>query len=304
MGNGSVSVKSNIDYQLRRFIKIASHSSLSGAAAELSVTQSGLSRQLAGLETYVGQRLFVRHGRGVRITDAGKKLLEATTSAYQLVDSTIVELRDQHGLTDDSLMVATIQTLSYYFMAEVVAKFMAQRPGASVALLGRSSPSVIELVESGKAELGFVYDSAVASDQLEITPLFVEDMCLVVHQNSRFASLPSVDLRKDAPPLVVFPANYALRRMLHTEEFDATVAAEVETVDAMLKLVSLTSGQCILPDLIPTKLLREYHLVGVKIEQPTMRRRIVGVTRKGRPLSAVTSLMLKIAQECAPCTGL
>ncbi|WP_043288993.1 LysR family transcriptional regulator [Paraburkholderia oxyphila] len=296
-------MKSKFDHQLRLFMEIASHSSLSGAAEALSLTQSGLSRHLAGLEAYIGQPLFVRHGRGVRITDAGEKLLEATTTAYQLIDNTLIQLRNQYRVTDGGLNVATIHTLSYYYMAEVVASFMAQKPGASVALLGRSSPSVVELVESGKADLGFVCDSAVVSDQLDVTPLFVEDMCLVVHQSSRFASLSSVDLRKDAPPLVVFPENCELRRMLHTKEFDATVAAEVDSVDAMLKLVSLTGGQCILPDLIATKLLREHHLVGVKIDQPAMSRHIVAVTRKGRPLSAMTLFMMQIALDCAPDTG-
>jgi DNA-binding transcriptional LysR family regulator len=293
-------MKSNVDHQLRLFLEIASHKSLSGAADALALTQSGLSRQLASLEEFIGQPLFVRHGRGVQLTEAGGKLLEAATSAYQLVDNTIVQLRNQHGVTDGSVHVATIHTLTHYFMAEVVAKFMAQRPNAGVALLGRSSPGVVELVESGKAEIGFVYDSAVATDQLEIAPLFEEDMGLVVHQNSAIATRASVDLRQDAPPLVVFPPSYALRRMLHTKEFDATVAAEVETVDAMLRLVSLTNGHCILPNRIPAKLLQEYELVMVKIEQPLMRRRIVAVTRRGRPLSAMTSLMLQIAREVAP----
>jgi DNA-binding transcriptional LysR family regulator len=208
-------------------------------------------------------------------------------------------LRNQHGVTDGSVHVATIQTLSYYFMAEVVARFMAQRPSASVALLGRSSPGVVELVEAGRAEIGFVYDVAVASDELDIAPLFEEHMCLVVHENSKLASHASVDLGEETPPLVVFPASYALRRMLHTKEFDAKVAAEVETVDAMLKLVSLTNGQCILPNLIPAKLLQEYQLVRIRIEQPVMCRRVVAITRRGRPLSSMTALMLQIARESA-----
>jgi DNA-binding transcriptional LysR family regulator len=237
------------------------------------------------------------------LTEAGQKLFDAAASAYRLVDNTIVELRNQHGITDGSLHVATIHTLTYYFMAEVVAKFMSQRPNANVALLGRSSPGVVELVETGKAEIGFVYDSAVASEIIEITPLFEEEMCLVVHEDSRFASAPSVDLRNDAPALVVFPAAYALRRMLHTKEFDAKIAAEVETVDAMLKLVSLTNGQCILPDLIPARLLQEYRLLRVNIAHPMMRRRIVAVTRLGRPLSSMTKLMLEIARETAARVG-
>jgi DNA-binding transcriptional LysR family regulator len=292
-------MKTNVDYQARLFIEIASHKSLSAAAEALSLTQSGLSRHLASLEEFIGQPLFIRHGRGVELTEAGRKLLEVVSAAYQLVDNTILQLRNEHGVTDGSIHVATIHTLSYYFMAEVAAKFMAQRPSASLALLGRSSPGVAELVENGRAEIGFAYDSAVASDQLEITPLFEDTMCLVVHESSRFATRASVDLRAELVPLIAFPVGYALRKMLHTKEFDATVAAEVETVDAMLKLVSMTNGQCILPVLIPEKLLQEYQLVRVKIEQPLMRRWIVAVTRRGRPVSAMTALMLEIARESA-----
>jgi DNA-binding transcriptional LysR family regulator len=292
-------MKSNVDYQARLFIEIAAHKSLSAAAEAMSLTQSGLSRHLASLEEFIGQPLFIRHGRGVELTEAGRKLLEVVSAAYQLVDNTMLQLRNEHGVTDGSIHIATIHTLSYYFMAEVAARFMAQRPSASLALLGRSSPGVVELVESGRAEIGFAYDSAVASDQLEITPLFEDTMCLVVHERSRFATKASVDLRSESVPLVAFPAGYALRKMLHTKEFDATVTAEVETVDAMLKLVSMTNGQCILPDLIPKKLLQEYQLVSVKIEQPMMRRWVVAVTRRGRPLSAMTALMLEIARESA-----
>jgi DNA-binding transcriptional LysR family regulator len=290
-------MKSNLDHQLRLFVEIANCGSLSGAAEALSIAQSGLSRQLASLENSVGQPLFVRNGRGVTPTEAGQKLLEASRSAFQLIDNTLTQLRDQHGVTAGTLNVATIHTLTYYFMAEVVATFMAQRPHAGIALLGRSSPGVVELVEAGRAEIGFVYDSAVASDELEITPLFEEEMCFVVHESSPYAKLKGITLDGETPPLVVFPPGYALRRMLHTRTFNATIAAEVETFDAMLKLVSLTGGQCILPDLIPEKLLREYQLTRVPIEAPLMRRRIVAITRRDKPRSAMTSLLLEIARE-------
>ncbi len=132
-------------------------------------------------------------------------------------------------------------------MAEVVAPIHgAAARMRTVSLMGRSSPSVVELVEAGRAEIGFVYDSAVASDELDITPLFEEEMCFVVHESSRFAALSAISLNGETPPLVVFPAGYALRRnVAYPGVRDATVAAEVETVDAMLKLVSLTNGQCI-----------------------------------------------------------
>jgi len=286
----------NRDQQLRLFLEIAQCKSLSKAADVLGLTQSGLSKQLGSLESFLGQPLFERHGRGVTLTDAGRRLRDITRPAYELVDNAIVQLKEEQGVTEGSLCVATIHTLNYYFIADVIAKFMSQRPKVNVMMLGRSSLEVVELVESGKAEIGFVYDTAVASDAVVITPLFEQSMCLVVHEQSPLAAKIDIDLREHSLPLIAFPAQYALRRMLHSVGLDANVVAEVDTVDAMLKLTSLTRGQCILPDRIPLQLLQEYGLVRVNLSRPVLSRRIVGITRHGRTQTALSVLMLEIAR--------
>lgn len=285
----------NRDQQLRLFLEIAQCGSLSKAADALDLTQSGLSKQLSSLETFLGQPLFERHGRGVALTDAGRKLDDVARLAYERVDNAILQLQEHQGVTEGSLRVATIHTLSYYFLGEVIAKFMSQRPKVNVTMAGRSSPEVVELVESGKADIGFVYDTAVASDAVEITQLFRENMCLVVHEQSPLAMQAEIDLREHRLSLIVFPPHYAIRRMLHSNGLDANVAAEVETVDAMLKLASLTFGQCVLPDRIPTKLLQEYHLTRIRIVGPVLERSIVAITRRCRVKTALSVLMLEIA---------
>jgi DNA-binding transcriptional LysR family regulator len=289
----------NIDHQLRLFVEIARHKSLSAAAEALDANQPGLSRQLASLESSLGQALFERNGRGVELTEAGRKILEVARPAYELIDNAVLQLRDQQGVTEGSLKVATIHTLSYYFIADVMAKFMSQRPKVNVTLLGRSSPEVVELVESGKADIGFAYDTAVVTGGVDITPLFSEEMCLVVPEQSALASRNDVNLCEEKLALIVFPSHYALRRMLHTNDLDAKVAAEVETVDAMLKLTSLTGGQCVLPDRIPVQLLRDYQLARVKISYPPLGRRIVAIAKTGRAQSSLGLLMLEIARAIA-----
>ncbi|AIO43386.1 LysR family transcriptional regulator [Burkholderia cenocepacia] len=285
-----------MDHQLRLFLVIAQSPSLSAAAEALDLTQSSLSKQLSALESYVGQPLFERHGRGVSLSDAGRRLLNAARPAYELIDSCVTQMREQQGITEGSLRVATIHTLSYYFLADVMAKFMGQRPKVNMTLLGRSSPEVVDLVETGKADLGFVYDTAVATDEVSITPLFDEEMSLVVHEDSNFAELDQVSLTEHDVPLIVFPQNYALRRMLTGQIPHINIAAEVDTVDAMLQLTSVTAGQCILPGRMPTKLLQEYHLKRVKIVSPVLTRRIVAITRRGRVQSPLLTLLLDIAQ--------
>ncbi|AXF05902.1 LysR family transcriptional regulator (plasmid) [Paraburkholderia hospita] len=286
-----------MDHQLRLFLVIAKSQSLSAAAEALDLTQSSLSKQLSALESYVGQPLFERHGRGVSLSDAGERLLNAARPAYELIDNCITQMREQQGITEGTLRVATIHTLSYYFVADVMAKFMGQRPKVNMTLLGRSSPEVVDLVETGKADLGFVYDTAVASDEVNITPLFDEEMCLVVNENSRFAALEEISLSEHDVPLIVFPQHYALRRMLTGQIPHINIAAEVDTVDGMLRLASVTAGQCILPDRMPTRLLQDYHLKRVRIVNPTLRRRIVAITQRGRLQSPLLSLVLDIAQS-------
>ncbi|MGF6999670.1 LysR family transcriptional regulator [Paraburkholderia sp. GAS32] len=286
-----------LDHQLRLFLAIAKARSLSAAAEALDLTQSSLSKQLSTLESYIGHPLFDRHGRGVALTDAGSKLQDVARPAYELIDNCVSQMREEQGVTEGTLRVATIHTLSYYFVAHVLAKFMGQRPKVNMTLLGRSSPEVVELVETGKADLGFVYDTAVASDAVDIVPLFDEEMCLVVHRSSPLALLESISLCENDVPLIVFPPNYALRRMLSGSVKNLQVAAEVDTVDAMLRLASLTSGQCVLPSRMPTKLLDEYDLRRVSIENPKLSRRIVVITRRGRTPSTLCTLVLDIAKS-------
>ena len=59
--------------------------SFSVAAAELYVTQSAVSHQIRTLEAHLGQPLFLRTGRRVELTDAGRDLLATSASALETV---------------------------------------------------------------------------------------------------------------------------------------------------------------------------------------------------------------------------
>lgn len=285
-----------LDRPLRYFLTIAELGSLSKAADALDQTQSGLSKQLTALESSLGTPLFVRTGRGVALTVAGARLYGALRPAYREIDRALEEVR-QHSDTHGTVRLATVHTLSYYFSGDVIAKFVSTRPHVNLSLLGRSSPDVVELVDSGKADLGFVYDVAVDVGTLTSTPLFVDDMSLIVRNDS-----PVVDaeaLFGTGLRLVGFPAHYALRRMLHSAGIVASYAAEAETVDAMLQLVSSGVGHCILPTRIPHRLLDDYNLRKCPIAHPALRRWIVAITRSDKALTPLAANFLECATQIA-----
>jgi LysR family transcriptional regulator, transcription activator of glutamate synthase operon len=291
----------NLDRQVRYFVKIAELKSLSKAADCLDLTQSGLSRQLAALEAYLGKPLFSRTGRGVELTDAGKLLVDAAKSAYGLVDEVLETVREKEGVTQGSVRLAIVHPLSYYFTADVLSTFVGARPHVNLSLMGRSSPEVVELVEGGKADIGFVYDSAVASADLTSMPLFDDEMCLIIGADSKAED--GVDLTVSPPRLVGFPPNYALRRMLEGGAFKPNFAAEVETIDAMLRLVAAGVGACVLPSRMPESTIRDYGLKKLRIGKPVMRRRVVAIVRSDRHPSGLIKELLETAVAKIPQRG-
>lgn len=287
-----------VDRQLRYFVKIAESGSLSRAATELQITQPVLSRQLASLEAFLQCTLFNRTGRGMQLTACGQALLTQVAPALATIDSAINAARNQE--LKGTLRLATVHTLSYYFVGEVVRAFTDRHPGVSLSVMGRSSPDVVELVESGKADVGIVYDTAVASQRLTSTRLFDNQMCLICGPACTAAD--GVDLTEKMPRLVGFPAHYALTRMIHSSGLKPDFVAEAETVDSMIELVAAGIGACILPQRIPDRQLSQHGLRKVRIGKPAMSRMVVMITREDRSHSALANKFLEAALEIAKTT--
>ncbi|MGT2512201.1 LysR family transcriptional regulator [Cupriavidus basilensis] len=290
-----------LDRQLRYFLKIAELQSLSRAAEELDCTQPALSRQIASLEASIGRNLFNRTGRGMELTDAGCNLLAEVKPAFVAIDTAVQALRDQDSLRG-TLKLASVHTLSYYFVGELVAHFSGLHPTVSLSVMGRGSPEVVALVETGRADLGLVYDTAVATDKVQAVHLFDDRMCLIVGHDCDLTG--PVDLTQTLPRLVGFPQHYVLRKMVHSSGLYPQFVAEAETVDAMLKMVSAGVGACILPERIPDRLLSQYHLRKIPIARPSMCRRVVAIVRADRADNPLVRELSLSAQDVARSAGL
>src|SRR4051794_34815102 len=71
--------------------------SLTAAAEELGLTHSAVSRRIAAVEAWMGSELFERHGRGVRPTPAGYRLVRAGEEAFALIRAAAEPWRGPRG---------------------------------------------------------------------------------------------------------------------------------------------------------------------------------------------------------------
>lgn len=284
------------DRRLRYFLTIAALGSMSKAADELGISQPSLSRQISTLESYLGMPVFERNGRGMVLSEAGKELHRAMAPAFQLIDDAVAKARDSGSAGHGSLRIAAVHTLTYYFLGDLVSAVTHEGGDANLHLMARSSPEVVDLVSSGKAELGFVYDSAVASPGLVSVSLFEDDMCLIVRVDD--ASYGDVaNLWDKQQRLVAFPEHYALRKMLLHSRLNYVVSAETDTVDSALELVSAGIGNCLLPCRIPDQLLLDHKLRKVPVIGGKLSRKVVAIHRDSYKLFPLAALTLNIAQR-------
>ena len=93
------------------FVRIAELGSITRAASHLRVAQPALTRQVQRLEDELGVALFTRVNRGVRLTEAGQKLLESATRILRDVERTGDEIRAQDAHPSGKIILGVTPTL-------------------------------------------------------------------------------------------------------------------------------------------------------------------------------------------------
>ncbi len=82
---------------LRAFEAAARLQSISKAGEELHVTHGAISRQIRVLESFLGTELFVKDGRGIKLTDSGIQLRDASAAAFDRVRHVCADIRHRTG---------------------------------------------------------------------------------------------------------------------------------------------------------------------------------------------------------------
>lgn len=93
--------------RLHYFEAVARLGSLSLAAVEFGITQSAISHQLRELSEELGEKLFVKSGRGIRLTETGKRMAEELTAAIARIESSVASVVGGGGGTTVRLAVCS-----------------------------------------------------------------------------------------------------------------------------------------------------------------------------------------------------
>lgn len=119
---------------LKVFYEVSRCGSLTTAAEQLHISQPALSRQISSLEKEVGIDLFIRHSRGLQLTEAGRRLYDYAQRILNYADEAQRVLDEIKNLETGTLTIGASKTIGSYLLPPVIAKFMQQYPGIDLAI--------------------------------------------------------------------------------------------------------------------------------------------------------------------------
>ena len=127
---------------LAAFESAARHQSFTRAATELAVTQSAICRQVAGLEAFLGVKLFRRSQRGIALTDAGRRYSRSVAARLDEVERDTRDLMSQgaDGQSGGSLELAVVPTFATQWLLPRLSRFGARHPNITVHFTPRTRP--------------------------------------------------------------------------------------------------------------------------------------------------------------------
>jgi LysR family transcriptional regulator, nitrogen assimilation regulatory protein len=286
--------------QIEYFVEIANTGSLSRAASRLRIVQSALSRQMKLLEDDLGVAVLERHGRGMRLTEAGRLLHEGARRVLREVSHLREEVVALSRVPTGSLHIAIPTSARALLTRPAVEPFLQTYPEVFVKALEDTSAVVKNYLLAGEVDIALIAASE-TTPQMESTPLLTENMYLVGAIGSKLSLDRPCSLAEVAEHVLMLPSHpsilrVGLDRVMAEANLEARYAADINST-MLFDLVRAGHAFTVFSYCGIHTLLEAGDITAAPIEGFQMSWAIV--TSRERPLSLATRLFRDMLVETA-----
>ncbi len=285
--------------QLECFLAVARLGNVSRAAEEMFLTQPTLTARLKALEEEVGDQLFVRTSRGMRLTEAGKEFVpyaERCVGSFEEGRRHLAELREASG---GRLVLGASPGVGTYALPGLLERFAAAYPKVSVSVRTGHSEDILEMTLREEVQLGLT--RAMRHPEIESLHLYEDELVLVVDPGHRFTKRGSADLAEiGEEQLIFFDHDSSYFEQTHALFRNAGIrelrTMEVDNIEAAKRMVEHRLGVAFLPRTAVVRSVAAGNLSLISVEEnPAMSRSIVALKRRDVPSTGPVAAFLEVA---------
>jgi DNA-binding transcriptional LysR family regulator len=237
--------------QLEILQAIAETGSFTACGRKLNVSQSAISRQILLLEEELGEPLFLRVGRQVRMTPAAESLVQLGQRVFQDVRETVGTITDRTSALRGTLRLAGGMTVCLYMFPPLLKHLKRVHPQLDVRLTVATAGRSVQEIRAGRVDAGLLTLPVEESDLVTV-PVLREELLVVTpptHPLARRRRILPGDL--SGLPFILFETGSATRRVIDafflTEKIEPTIVMETENVEIIKAMVKTGLGIGVVP---------------------------------------------------------
>jgi DNA-binding transcriptional LysR family regulator len=275
-------------HRLNLFKAVAESGSVSAAAQLRNISQPALSFHLRELQSELGIALFERKGRGLRITDAGKLLLEKLQPVFASISETERSLQEFRGIARGILRLAASTTPGVYLLPPILGKFHTKFPEIELDLEIANTSRVKDLVLGHELPLGIIGEDP-DHEELDSQPFARDELIFITSPRSKTAKLKSISPRAIEKLPFLLREKGSNTRKTYEDLFKKhgvriNPAMELGSTEAIKQAVSANLGVSLVPRIAVKWELASGKLVSVKLKGIKFQRQFRIIRRIDRTL--------------------
>ena len=237
--------------QLEILQAIAETGSFTASGKKLNVSQSAISRQILLLEAELGEPLFLRVGRQVRMTPAAESLVQLGQRVFQDVRETVGTITDRTRELGGTLRLSGGMTVCLYVFPKLLKHLRRAHPHLDVRLTVATAGRSVQEIRAGRVDAGLLTLPIDESDLVTV-PVLREELLVVTPPDHPLARRRQVRARDLAgQPFILFEVGSATRRVIDhffaTENIEPTIVMDTENVEIIKAMVKTGLGIGIVP---------------------------------------------------------
>ncbi len=286
--------------ELQVFLTVAREGSFSRAAERLYRTQPAVSLAIRKLEDDLGQRLFVRGARPVRLTDAGTLLKDYAERLINLRDEVKKGLSELEGLQRGELSLGVNES-SIHALMPAIAKFRELHPGIQIRVHRMFSRDIPHEVLNYRLDLGAV--SYIPRDpQLQATEIVKDELTLVVPPKHPLAKRKEVDVadlgnESFIAHIVESPFRRRVIELFARNRTALNMPTEMPTIESIKRFVQMGMGVAIVPRMCVAWEIDHGWMKEVKVRQLNLPRHVYLVSCRGARLPHAAAELVRILRS-------
>ena len=283
--------------QIEAFVRVAQLGNVRRAARDLGVTQPSLSARLHGLEDELGAHLFVRTGRGLRLTDVGRAFLPYAERALRALQEGRDVVRGLHGASRGRLALGSSPAVSTYLLPAILRRFAEAHPEVEIVVRTGHSEEVLALVLAEDVQLGLVRQ--IDHPEIRALPFHRDELILVGGPRHPLAGREVSGAEAGREGLVFFDRTSSYYELTRARFVGAGVlprpAMELDNIEAAKKMVEEGLGIGLLPRMAVERELALGILSQIRLRgaEPA-RRELLAIWRADAELSGVARAFLDL----------